>query len=68
MHVNKMDQIDDRSLGKPHLPWIDAAEDLTVDADAESPEPALIDKPLATLVSELRDRLFRDQKSRSRRV
>lgn len=67
MHVNEIEQNDDRSPGKPHPPWIDAAEDLTVDTDPESPELALIQKPLATLVSELRDRLFRDQKSRSRR-
>jgi hypothetical protein len=67
MHENKMDQNDDRAPGEPHPPWRDATDSPTVDADAESSEPAPIDKPLVTLVSELRARLFRDQKSRPRR-
>lgn len=67
MHVIEMDQNDDRSPGKPRPPWRDAAEDLTVDADSESPELAAIDKSLATLASELRSLVFRDRQSRSRR-
>lgn len=33
MHVNKMDQNDDRPPGKPHPPWRDATDSPTVDAE-----------------------------------
>lgn len=67
MDDKKMDQINNRSSGKPLPPLSEAAGDPVVGADVELPEPAPIEKTLSTLVSELRARVSRDQQTRSRR-